>query len=79
MSKNSRRPEQPWPVSHDSIDFLAIIKPVDYELSRRDIAKNMQVRIAFLDKLVQQRRREIAKLGIHDEVESRFGFPVDLA
>jgi hypothetical protein len=69
------RPEKPWPVSDDTIDFLAIIDPVDYELSRRVTARNMKIRVSFLDKLVEQRRRQIAQLGIHDEVENRFALP----
>ena len=61
-----------WPVSQDNIDFHAICSEISYERSRRHVAKGMGIRVALLDKLVKARRREIKKLGIHDEVERRF-------
>ena len=61
-----------WKLAQDSIDFNAIGNPVQYEINRRYLAKGFGVRVSFLDKVVTARRKEIARLGIEDEIADKF-------
>ena len=62
-----------WVLTQSSIDSMALYgldrDGTFYEINRRYLAEGYGVRVAFLDKVVKARRKEIDRLGIRDEIE----------